>query len=129
MNMEAEIPEEDLEETVGDSSDWDNRVLCSDGNCIGVIGPDGCCKECGKKYEGDLPAQSPAEDEDQEDHEDQSAVHEDESVSSAQTESQEAAADAAVDDEWENRVLCSDGACIGVIGPDGKCKECGKPLE
>ena len=32
--------------------DWDNRVLCSDGNCIGVIGPDGNCKECGKPYEG-----------------------------------------------------------------------------
>ncbi len=28
---------------------------------------------------------------------------------------------------WEDRILCSDGACIGVIGPDGKCKECGKP--
>jgi len=32
------------------------------------------------------------------------------------------------DEDWENRVLCSDEACIGVIGPDGKCKECGKPL-
>ena len=30
-------------------------------------------------------------------------------------------------DEWEDRVLCSDGACIGIIGPDGKCKVCGKP--
>ena len=25
------------------------------------------------------------------------------------------------------RVLCSDGTCIGVVGPDGRCKECGKP--
>lgn len=32
-------------------------------------------------------------------------------------------------DEWEDRVLCSDGTCIGVIGPDGKCKECGKPYK
>ena len=32
------------------------------------------------------------------------------------------------DEDWEKRVLCSDEACIGVIGPDGKCKECGKPL-
>jgi hypothetical protein len=31
------------------------------------------------------------------------------------------------DDSFSNRVLCSDGTCIGVIGPDGKCKECGKP--
>ena len=28
---------------------------------------------------------------------------------------------------WENRILCSDESCIGVIGPHGQCKECGKP--
>lgn len=33
------------------------------------------------------------------------------------------------DDSWENRILCSDGTCIGVIGPDGKCKVCGKPYQ
>lgn len=33
------------------SDDWDQRVLCSDGDCIGVIGPDGRCKECGKPYQ------------------------------------------------------------------------------
>lgn len=31
------------------------------------------------------------------------------------------------EDQFANRVLCSDGNCIGVIGPDGRCKECGKP--
>ena len=30
--------------------------------------------------------------------------------------------------DWDKRVLCSDESCIGVIGPDGKCKECGKPV-
>lgn len=30
-------------------------------------------------------------------------------------------------DDWKNRILCSDESCIGVIGPDGRCKECGKP--
>jgi hypothetical protein len=29
--------------------------------------------------------------------------------------------------DWEQRRLCSDESCIGVIGPDGRCKECGKP--
>ena len=28
--------------------------------------------------------------------------------------------------EWDQRQLCPDGACIGVIGPDGRCKVCGK---
>jgi hypothetical protein len=41
------------EKNFQDDSDWDNRVLCSDGNCIGVIGPDGNCKECGKPYDPD----------------------------------------------------------------------------
>jgi hypothetical protein len=27
-----------------------------------------------------------------------------------------------------NRVACPDNNCIGIIGPDGKCTECGKPL-
>ena len=30
-------------------------------------------------------------------------------------------------DHWANRRLCPDGNCIGVIGPDGRCKECGRP--
>jgi hypothetical protein len=29
--------------------------------------------------------------------------------------------------DFSSRVLCSDVTCIGVIGADGKCKECGKP--
>lgn len=33
--------------------DFDNRKLCSDGTCIGVIGSDGRCKECGKPYSGE----------------------------------------------------------------------------
>ncbi len=33
--------------------DLASRKLCSDGTCIGVIGPDGRCKECGKPYTGE----------------------------------------------------------------------------
>ena len=33
------------------------------------------------------------------------------------------------DVEWEQRTLCMDESCIGVIGPDGRCKECGLPYE
>ena len=31
------------------------------------------------------------------------------------------------EDSFTNRALCSDGNCIGVIGPNGRCKLCGKP--
>jgi hypothetical protein len=28
--------------------------------------------------------------------------------------------------EWDQRQLCPDGSCVGVIGPDGTCKVCGR---
>jgi hypothetical protein len=31
------------------------------------------------------------------------------------------------DNYFKDRILCSDETCIGVIGHDGYCKECGKP--
>jgi len=37
--------------------------------------------------------------------------------------------DSVTDIEWEQRTLCMDESCIGVIGPDGRCKECGRPYE
>ena len=95
-----------------ESEDWDKRVLCSDGSCIGTIGSDGKCRECGKPYEGILPEGHGTESTHQ------TVLEETKQVSSDATES----------DDWDKRVLCSDGNCIGVIGPDGKCKECGKPL-
>ncbi len=107
--------------------EWKNRVLCSDESCIGTIGPDGRCRECGLKYEGDLPEGitelsddsvfTPAEDDGDRDWDDDDEF-----------ESEEDAEDATdTDDEWARRTLCRDESCIGVIGPDGKCKECGKP--
>lgn len=31
--------------------DPNKRLACSDGNCIGIIGPDGKCTDCGKPYD------------------------------------------------------------------------------
>ena len=28
--------------------------------------------------------------------------------------------------EWDQRQLCPDGGCVGVIGPDGTCRVCGR---
>jgi len=93
-----------------ENEDWEKRVLCSDESCIGTIGPDGKCKECGKAYDGKLPEDNINE-----------IVHE-------LSPGKQVSSDDQADEDWDKRVLCSDGACIGVIGPDGKCKECGKPL-
>ena len=119
--METKLPEEKNEELTS-TDEWENRILCSDGNCIGVIGPDGHCKECGKKYEGALPEEvlsvetAPPEDDGLEEESELEQVLEQEDELPA-------------DPDWEDRILCSDGNCIGVIGPDRRCKECGKPYE
>lgn len=108
--------------------EWKNRVLCSDESCIGVIGPDGNCKECGLAYTGELPEsfhQVPSE---------ASNDHPAAMGPSTASETITGAATAGAtmppddaDDEWERRTLCIDESCIGVLGPDGCCKECGKP--
>ena len=108
--------------------EWERRILCSDGNCIGIIGIDGRCKTCGKPYEGDLPLpeantetvadgmESEAEDADRR------VEQMDDSIDDEPSEEIQPSGD-----DWDNRTLCIDESCIGVIGPDGRCNECGKP--
>jgi hypothetical protein len=36
-----------------EESDFSERKLCSDGNCIGVINEQGRCNICGKPYTGE----------------------------------------------------------------------------
>lgn len=36
-----------------ESLDFSNRILCSDGTCIGVVDERGICKVCGKPYTGE----------------------------------------------------------------------------
>jgi hypothetical protein len=95
------------------NEDWGKRILCSDESCIGTIGPDGKCKECGKPYEGELPSSQSTSVE-------QTITAEEPKPVSSKTNMEV--------DDWDKRVLCSDESCIGTIGSDGKCKECGKPL-
>lgn len=102
--------------------EWENRVLCSDESCIGIIGPDGRCKECGLAYEGPLPLSSEAA---------QSGEPADPPPLADDAPGDDTAGTAQAptdaDLEWDQRRLCSDESCIGVIGPDGRCKECGRP--
>ena len=127
--MNEERSEAFDESPFGDDDDWSHRVLCSDGNCIGVIGPDKCCKECGKPYEGTLPSGfSQLDDSASDDIAGDGEVSE-EKEERATTAGFPGKESSSSDDEWENRILCSDGNCIGVIGPDGNCKECGKPYD
>jgi hypothetical protein len=83
-----------------------------------VIGPDGRCKECGKSHEG---SQSDEEHRTEENDETQTNAEVAEDYDAAEPEQTDTDYSG-----WENRTLCSDESCIGIIGPDGRCKECGK---
>lgn len=124
-------------------NEWEERTLCSDEACIGVIGPNGRCNECDKPYAGkllendaepleglaldsddpldpdDAEADDPADDLDDVDLEEADDSEADDSE----------ADDSEADDHWTERILCRDENCIGVIGSDGCCKECGLSLE
>jgi hypothetical protein len=96
-----------------DGFDPKSRELCPDGACIGVIGPDGTCKECGKV--SPTATQDPRH----------RGMRSEEQ---AEEELERARAIGSFEpppEEFDDRELCPDGACIGVIGPDGRCKECG----
>ena len=93
------------------------RRLCPEGSCIGVIGADGRCSECGRSADGKpralaggLEAGAAATDGDE-------------------SEAPPAAAAAVEGDAGgfdPSRRLCQDGSCVGVIGPDGRCGVCGR---
>ena len=117
--MSDESTESNEDEMAPGEADWENRVLCSDESCIGVIGPDGRCKECGKSYEGAQTEEGSQSAESDETQTGSVGVDNFDATEPTQTETADSSS-------WENRTLCSDESCIGVIGPDGRCKECGK---
>jgi len=87
-----------------DELDLENREMCPDGECVGVIGPEGRCTECGRTREQAVAGEDP-----------EAAAGGD------------APLDSSSEDAFDSeRELCPDGACIGLIGADGKCKECGR---
>lgn len=120
-------------------TEWQQRQLCPDGGCIGVIGTDGTCKVCGRAAPNwgdernrglvDEPHEEessalPAEDDlDDDEGDDGDEDHDDEDHDEAADAEPAAAAGG---EEWEERTLCPDETCIGVIGEGGTCKVCGK---
>ncbi len=114
--------------------EWEQRTLCSDESCIGVIGPDGRCKECGLPYKSEdqqefTEEQAASDSEAAEDDEDEFAEDEFTEDNEDEEFAEDEEEDAVTDIEWEQRTLCRDESCIGVIGPDGRCKECDLPYE
>ena len=117
--------------------EWTERMLCPDGGCVGVIGADGTCKVCGRvapnwgeeRTRGLREAEPDAAadpDDDNEDDDDDDLT--DDAVGAIDVADLLPGAPAALGDarEWLDRKLCPDGACLGVIGPDGRCSVCAR---
>lgn len=103
------------------------RQLCPDGACLGVVGPDGSCRVCGRKGDpgfGARPASSGT-----------SAANDDDNDDGGQdggagSDADYGAGAAGASGGFDSaRRLCPDGACVGVIGPDGRCGVCGREGE
>ncbi|HET9625436.1 MAG TPA: hypothetical protein VFP84_28910 [Kofleriaceae bacterium] len=122
--------------TVGE---WDQRQLCPDGGCVGVIKSDGTCSVCGRvapnwgdeRTRGLVPpevaADADADDPDDDADDDGDDAGDDGLAMQHVDVDGDGEPAATADGDWPERELCSDGACIGVIGSDGRCKVCGKP--
>lgn len=113
-------------------SEWDHRQLCPDGGCVGVIGPDGTCKVCGRvapnwgdeRKRGLLEPEEASGDDDGENEAEDEDELEDEGEAEDEREGEGDAAAAAPHTGWTARRLCPDGGCIGVIDESGRCKVC-----
>ena len=125
-SAEGSRPMAERQESTHSKAEWENRRLCRDENCIGIIGPDGRCKECGLPA-GDVDKEEPVETGASWAVEDAAA----DQIAAPTADGPEADVESSqavdgADRYWQERQLCPDGNCIGVIGPDGRCKECGR---
>src|SRR4029077_3736546 len=101
---------QDQEIDMSDTSFDSKRRLCPDGTCVGVIGADGRCGVCGQMAgEARADAATAADLYDNE-----HSAGDDHDVEPVE------ASGAAVGGFDPGRRLCDDGACVGVIGPDGR---------
>jgi hypothetical protein len=100
--------------------DAGNRQLCPDGTCVGLVGADGRCAVCGRAG-GPAPARGAGPRPAQADAEMPAGASDPITASGSQ------GADRGDEDGFDaNRKLCEDGACVGVLGPDGRCLVCGR---
>jgi hypothetical protein len=117
----SDTDERDEATTEDAEFDPDSRRLCPDDNCIGVIGPDGKCKVCGTESPDGPPPPSATGTAPEKAAKAPEKKPEPKPLPKGKGE--------ASGFDPDDRVLCSDGCCTGLIGPDGKCKVCGKPHE
>jgi hypothetical protein len=109
------------------------RKLCADGTCIGVIGDDGRCGECGRTEAqaeaGEARLKDGAEVVDSDDAHGGSQLGDVGAISDVGIEDAGLGAAASTGFDPTTRRLCDDGSCVGVVGDDGVCRVCGRRSE
>jgi hypothetical protein len=107
--------------STSDSEKFDpsRRRLCPDGSCIGLLDEAGRCKECGTVVSGGKVVAPPPSARD--------AFVEPEPEPEPESQSAGEGPPAPRASGFDpKRKLCPDGACVGVIGADGRCSVCGQ---
>jgi rRNA maturation endonuclease Nob1 len=113
LTLRLRANEEGVKKVKKVKDDVSERILCSDGNCVGTINEKGVCNICGK------PLKRGEKSREQERTKD--------SISLLKlTEGRTRIVDV-VDESHSERISCSDGSCVGVINEKGVCNICGKP--
>lgn len=101
-----------------DTHETDERVLCPDGNCTGLLDAAGCCNTCGRVGEV-----APREADDAARGEPEEAPDAAPDATPPPAATPTATTD---DDGFDARVLCPDGTCVGVLDAAGVCGTCGR---
>jgi len=102
----------------------DERPLCPDGACVGLIGDDGRCGTCGRAGAAPAPRAPKAQVEAPTEPATEPAAERPQEPTVAADEAVDASPGEADPDA---RVPCDDGTCTGVLGADGRCGTCGRP--
>lgn len=114
-------------EHAADASSWEERQLCPDGNCMGVIGLDGRCKECGVIATEVAPEHgADGEGVSRRTEGGEGSVGDPSASDEAQAEDSALGISLEGPDELADRRLCPDGNCLGLLGEDDRCKICGR---
>ncbi len=103
-----------------------HRQLCPDGACVGLLDSQRVCKECGL-VDSDATADPRLRGLKHEPIEPEAAVQTPATINDDTHDIDDDVQDADDDapEDFADRRLCPDGACIGVVGSDGLCGECG----
>jgi hypothetical protein len=112
-----------MDDSSPEAFDPTRRKLCADGACVGVIGDDDRCGECGRTEaeaeagaERTSPGDGPGADE----------RGSDAGVIDVDIGVVELGVPGSAGFDPTKRRLCDDGGCVGVVGDDGLCRVCGR---